>query len=72
MDVCGEGRAITRALMLKLAEQGGLTRACATTVLDRMAERAGDLRALAAERPIRRATVARLLASVDGQRTQWR
>jgi len=72
MDVCGEGQAITRALMLKLAEQGGLTRAWAATVLDRMVELAGQLPTLAAERPIRRTTVARLVASVEGQRARWR
>ena len=71
MDVCGEGQVITRPLMLKLAEQGGLPRAWAATVLDRLLEQAGQLRALAAERPIRRATVTRLVALVEAQRALW-
>lgn len=36
LDVCGEGRAVTRAHMLKLAAEGGLDQAWAKRAIDRM------------------------------------
>ena len=75
MDVCGEGRAITRALMLRLAQEGGLDAAWAATVLDCMGEQAGQLIRLAAARaatsPMRPATLKRVVASVQANLARW-
>ena len=68
MDVCGEGRDITRAHLLQLASQGGLDRAWAATVVDRMVELAGHFAAIAAGRSIRAATVKRVRGAIEANR----
>lgn len=69
MDVCGEGRAITRPLMLRLAQQGGLDAAWAGAVLDRLGDQAEQLARVAAEHaqawPLRAGTLRRVLAAVE-------
>ena len=70
MDVCGEGQAITRPLLLQLAEQGGLGKAWAAKALARLAEVAGSFKALAAQWPIRQTTVASMLKAVEANRAR--
>lgn len=64
MDVCGHGRDITRAHLLLLAAQGGLDAAWAGRVLDRLVAQSQGLQVQAGLWPIRKASVARLLAAV--------
>ncbi|WP_310462394.1 type II toxin-antitoxin system HipA family toxin [Sphaerotilus sp.] len=68
MDVCGEGRDITRAHLLTLASQGGLDRPWAAQVVDHFAELAGQFAATAATRPIRAATVRRVRSAIEANR----
>lgn len=68
MDVCGVGRNITRAHMLELARQAGLTEAWAATTIDRFIEEAGALRPLGMKAPIRKATLQRVEAAVATNR----
>jgi serine/threonine-protein kinase HipA len=68
MDVCGEGREITRAHLLELAKQGDLPVAWAATAIDRMLEVAGQFPSEASSREIRRATVAYVGAAIDRNR----
>lgn len=68
MDVCGEGRNITRAHLLQLASQGGLDRAWAATVVDRMVELASRFPTIAAGRSIRATTVKRVRGAIDANR----
>ena len=65
MDVCGHGHDITRAHLLQLATQGGLNAAWAAQVVDRMASQAQGLQAQASLWPIRKASVARVVAAVQ-------
>ena len=64
MDVCGHGRDISRAHLLQLAAQGGLNAAWAAQVVDRMTGQAQGLQAQASLWPIRKASVARVVAAV--------
>ncbi len=70
MDVCGEGRRVTRAQMLKLAEQGGLNARWAGEVLDRFVRIAPSFAARAKKHPIRPATQKHIatLVSENAQR----
>lgn len=70
MDVCGEGRNITRANMLELARQGGLDAAWAGKAIDRIAEQAGQFRQLASNRTLRQATVKRMAAAIEANRSR--
>ena len=70
MDVCGAGRAVTKALLLKLAEQGGLEKAWAAHAVARIAGQAGALKQLASRWPIRRATVGMLTAAFEANRAR--
>lgn len=71
MDVCGHGRNITRALMLQLAEQGGLKRAWAGEALDRLATEAEGFKAALLAAPIRRSTALRMAAAVQANQGLW-
>lgn len=64
MDVCGEGRHITRANMLELARQTGLEQAWAAGVMDRFIEEAGALRGMGMEAGIRQATLQRIETAI--------
>jgi serine/threonine-protein kinase HipA len=68
MDVCGEGRDITRAHLLMLASQGGLDRAWAATVVARMVELAGRFSTIAAGRSIRPTTVKHVRSAIEANR----
>jgi serine/threonine-protein kinase HipA len=70
MDVCGEGRHITRAKLLELARQGGLDAAWAGRVIDQFVEHAGHFKSLSSEREIRRATIRHVAAAIDGNRAR--
>jgi serine/threonine-protein kinase HipA len=65
MDVCGEAREITRAGMLRLAQQGGVDPAEAQDALDRCVAQARSFRRIADERDIRKATVATMARAID-------
>jgi serine/threonine-protein kinase HipA len=70
MDVCGEGRNITRAKMLELAKQGSLDMAWAGKVIDRFAEQTGQFQQLASTRNIRHATVKLVESAIEANRKQ--
>ncbi|MGB6451358.1 MAG: type II toxin-antitoxin system HipA family toxin [Steroidobacteraceae bacterium] len=70
MDVCGEGRNITREHLLQLAKQGGLRSDSAASALDRFLEHAGLFQRLAKERKIRASTVKSIAAVIEGNRAR--
>lgn len=65
MDVCGEGRSITRQHMLKLAKQGGVDADFAQAVMDRALVVAQTFAARAKRHAIRLATVKTLRAAIE-------
>lgn len=65
MDVCGEGRSITRNHMLNLARQGGVHADVAQAVMDRALAVAQTFAARAKRHAIRPATVKTLLAAIE-------
>jgi serine/threonine-protein kinase HipA len=65
MDVCGEGRNITRTKMLDLARQGGVDAAFAQAALDRALAVAQTFVASAKRHAIRPATVKTLRAAIE-------
>lgn len=65
MDVCGEGRNITRSHMLNLAKQGGVDADFAQAVMDRALVVAHTLTARAKRHAIRPATVKTLRAAIE-------
>lgn len=65
MDVCGEGRHITRNHMLKLAKQGGVDADFAQAVIDRVLAVAQTLATRAKRHAIRPATVKTLFAAIE-------
>ena len=68
MSVLGEGREPRRRHLLALAKDSGLDPVWAGAVLDRMVTTAADLKRGAADLPIRRATVAAIVAAVERNR----
>ena len=68
MDVCGEGRNITRANLLELGKQGGLDAAWCMDVIDRFAGQASQFGQLASSWNIRRATVKHIEAIIEANR----
>lgn len=64
MDVCGQGREINRAHLMRLAQEGGVRPAEATATIERIAEVAGQLQAEAEQWPLRKATVRALVKAV--------
>jgi serine/threonine-protein kinase HipA len=70
MDVCGEGRNITREHLLQLAKQGGLRSDSAAAALDRFLEHAGLFQRFAKERKIRASTVKSIAAVIEGNRAR--
>lgn len=65
MDVCGEGRSITRNHMLNLARHGGVHADVAQAVMDRALAVAQTFAARAKRHAIRPATVKTLLAAIE-------
>lgn len=72
MDVCGEGKAVTRAHLLNLARQADLDRPAAVRAIDRMLEAVADLPVMAADAAVSRATLAKIVARVDANRERLR
>ena len=70
LDVCGKGRDIARADMLRLALQGGLDAAVSETVIDRMIDCVGDFGRLARDWDIRKGTLAAVERSIADNR-RW-
>lgn len=66
MDVCGESRAVNRGHLLRLASEGGVTTKAAETTIDRMLPPAASVSQRASAYPVRRATVQRIKASIQG------
>ncbi len=64
MDVCGEGNAVERAHLLRLATEGGVAAKAAEATIDRMVAQAATFSQRAASYPIRRTTVQRMKASI--------
>lgn len=65
MDVCGEGRNITRGKMLDLARQGGVDAAFAQVAMDRALAVAQTFTARAKRHAIRPATVKTMSAAIE-------
>ena len=65
MDVCGEGRQVTRADLLTLATQADLSPGWAATVIDRMLDQAYQFGLLASPFPIRKATLKAVSRAID-------
>lgn len=66
--VCGEGRRVTRAHLMRLAKEGGVDPAEAQAVLARCLEVAGQLSHFAEGQPIRRASVKLLRQALEANR----
>jgi serine/threonine-protein kinase HipA len=65
MDVCGVAEDISRAQLLKLADQGGLDQKFANDTIERIQEVTSGVKAWAADFPIRKATIKTLSNVVD-------
>ena len=65
MDVCGEGRQVTRTNLLTLASQADLSTGWAATVIDRMLEQASRFSELTNPFPIRKATLKAVRQTID-------
>lgn len=70
MDICGEGAAVERGHLLRLATEGGVPERSASAVIDLMAEHAGGFGERAAAYPIRRATVQRMKSAIERCRSR--
>jgi serine/threonine-protein kinase HipA len=70
MDVCGEGRNVTRAKLLELCRTGGLNEAWGATVIDRTTQTAGAFKQTAAGRGIRTATVQSMVSAIEANRNR--
>lgn len=64
MDVCGEGAAVTRAHMLRLAREGGVPEPDAERVIELMLTQAEGFAGRAAEYPVRGETVSSMVDAV--------
>lgn len=65
MDVCGEGRQVTRADLLTLAVQADLSPGWAATVIDRMLDQVSRFSELTSPFPIRKATLKAVRRAID-------
>lgn len=72
MDVCGEGRAVTRSNILELAKQGDVPLGFAQDCLDRTLSLVDELPTIAKNHPIRQATMRTIRSAVEGNREQLR
>ncbi|AUT48567.1 type II toxin-antitoxin system HipA family toxin [Achromobacter sp. AONIH1] len=70
MDVCGEGAAVGRDHLLRLAREGGVGMPMAEATLDRMVEQAAAFAGRAEAFPIRRATVRRMSIAIAASRAR--
>ncbi len=65
MDVCGEGRAVTRSHLLRLASEGGVPEKAAKAVIEQTLTQVSGFSQRASALPIRRATARRMNAAVQ-------
>jgi len=72
MDVCGEGRSITRSNMLELAKQGDVPVGFAQDCLERALNLVDALGAMAKNHPIRQTTIRTMRSAVEGNRARLR
>jgi len=70
LDVCGEGAAIERRHLLRLAEEGGIPRKRAEEVIDRMLPQASSLGERFERAPIRQMLAQQIKSTIDACR--WR
>lgn len=68
MDVCGEGKAVERGHLLRLASEGGLPLKMTEAVIDEMLEQAATFIRRTTAQPIRRATAQRMNTAIDACR----
>ena len=72
MDVCGEGRAITRSHMMDLAKQGDVPVGFAQNSLERAISLVDELPTMAKNHPIRQTTLRTIRSAVEGHRARLR
>ena len=72
MDVCDEGRSITRSNMLELAKQGDVPVGFAQDCLERALNLVDALGAMAKNHPIRQTTIRTMRSTVEGNRARLR
>lgn len=65
MDICGEGDAVTRQHLLRLASQGALPAQEAESAIETLLAQAEGFARRASDFPIRRATVKQMVTAVD-------
>jgi serine/threonine-protein kinase HipA len=70
MDICGEGLAPSKKDLLKLADQGGVKKAVAEEVIQRIAQVAGDFKKEAKNFSIRKTTVATISGHIEENRAR--
>lgn len=68
MDICGQGNAVERGHLLRLASEGGVPLKAVEAIIDRMLAQAGTVAQRAAAFPIRRATVQQMRIAIDACR----
>lgn len=68
MDVCGELRDISAQAVLKLARQADIREPRARQIIDRMAEVAGRVRAVATAYPLRNTTAREIVSAIEANR----
>ncbi len=72
MDICGEGTAVTRAQLLRLAADGGMTAKDAEACIEAMLAQADTFPSRASTFPIRRMTARRMGEAVEACRSRLR
>ncbi|MTW21477.1 type II toxin-antitoxin system HipA family toxin [Allochromatium palmeri] len=65
MDICGEGAAVGRDHLRRLAMEGGVASSAAEGIIERMLEQAASFARRAAAFPIRRATVREISSAIE-------
>jgi serine/threonine-protein kinase HipA len=65
LDVCGEGAAIERRHLLRLAEEGGVSTKQAEAVIDRMLLQASSLAERFERAPIRQMLAQQIKSTID-------
>ena len=70
MDVCGQGRSITRSHMMNLAKQGDVPVGFARDSLERALGLVDALATLAKNHPIRQPTSRTIRSAVEGNRAR--
>lgn len=68
MDVCGEGQAVKRQHLLRLAGEAGVPARAAEAIIDHMLAQVTSLTQRASAHAIRRATVRKMLAAINACR----